>query len=781
VLNFGKTAVPDIQNPDPPSVAKASKGSVPNNRRECVLSTLILALIVCGVFAPWLFYGKSLYWGDICLFFLPLNSFLKDSLANGLVPLWNPYLYCGAPFVGNPQVSLLYPSTLLLPLLKAPVAIMISDVIHIFAAGVFFWLFARKGSLQLPLLPALFSAVTYMLGGFFVAKAQFPNMLASLAYVPLLLYQTELLVKSPTLRRSIIFAAVLGMQLLAAHTQITVFSLYLMVPYGLLVYFSEHNRANFFSVLAFAVFGGVVGAALACGYWLPVAQLLHSSARQVLTLRTANRFYLPWREVADLVLPHLYGSPSRGDFHAHGNYWEIDNYVGVAVVGLAIITLVKLVLGKLPRPIIIQTTFWLIVFIISVWAATGSQGRLYPILFRFLPLLKAFHDPGRLMLGANIAIALFAGAGLKELQSWLPPSRQTPVALLVLLLAVVSMGWHDRGIYPLKLVSAIEGMTKAPIPEYLSRSDNRAVGPRILMVDSAGSWQSFTTYKTYEEHDSNFVTQWPDTLCPDLGMTYRIPEAGGYDPEFRRDSQEMIDLAEQPFKSAKQKSTSIQTMNASNVSPYLACLGIKYLIAYRVRDVHFTGMRPVIRSTWRRHDRRVTVYQNLDYVGRAEAFRRWTSVSSQKQAFDSLDQMLASPYAPSLFDRPVIEQATMSPGTDVSFSGPAELPVTFISDDPDRVRLTVPSSTGSTMLVLRDTFHPGWQATVNGRPFVVLRANVNQRSVIIPGSRNIKPDVIVFRYRPEVFLFGFYVSLVSLSFILAILIGKTDRQIVPDP
>ena len=51
--------------------------------------------------------------GDLAQFLYPTFSFAAEWWRRGIVPLWNPYLFAGAPFVGDIQSGIFYPLNLL--------------------------------------------------------------------------------------------------------------------------------------------------------------------------------------------------------------------------------------------------------------------------------------------------------------------------------------------------------------------------------------------------------------------------------------------------------------------------------------------------------------------------------------------------------------------------------------------------------------------------------------------------------------------------------------------
>jgi hypothetical protein len=83
---------------------------------------------------------------------------------------------------------------------------------------------------------------------------------------------------------------------------------------------------------------------------------------------------------------------------------------------------------------------------------------------------------------------------------------------------------------------------------------------------------------------------------------------------------------------------------------------------------------------------------------------------------------------------------------------------------PDRVRLEAATS-GPGIVVLLDTYGPGWRATVDGQPAEVLRANVTFRAVRVAAGRH----SIEMVYRPPGMIPGLAAGALSLALLLTLL------------
>ena len=87
--------------------------------------------------------------GDFVDQFYVFSVFEARQLLTGGVPLWNPYTYGGHPFLADIQSAVFYPPSLITILLSAPwgypiYALELEAIAHVFLAGVFTYLFAKR-------------------------------------------------------------------------------------------------------------------------------------------------------------------------------------------------------------------------------------------------------------------------------------------------------------------------------------------------------------------------------------------------------------------------------------------------------------------------------------------------------------------------------------------------------------------------------------------------------------------------------------------------------------
>src|SRR5512137_76883 len=166
------------------------------------------------------------------------KHFIVESLSNRQIPLWNPNLFAGAPFLANGQHSAYYPFSILFYFFPLTLAYGWFTVVQLFLAGVFMYVFTRV--LGMGRLASLTAAIIYQLSGFYIVSVVFTMIIAAAAWLPLLLAAIELIIQQKSImgRPStvpwiVLGAIALACQIMAGHIEITYYTLLIMALYAL--------------------------------------------------------------------------------------------------------------------------------------------------------------------------------------------------------------------------------------------------------------------------------------------------------------------------------------------------------------------------------------------------------------------------------------------------------------------------------------------------------------------------------------------------------------------
>ncbi len=160
-----------------------------------LLAWLALALAALAVCWPLGLTNRILAGIDAFTYFLPYWDYRMTALRAGEIPLWNPYLFLGVPFLANPQAAVLYPPHWPLSWLTSEQALAWSAILHAWLAGGFTYTLARR-SFGLTRPAAWLSGLIFGLGGFTLARIENINQLNGLAWLPALLWLYDEVLRS---------------------------------------------------------------------------------------------------------------------------------------------------------------------------------------------------------------------------------------------------------------------------------------------------------------------------------------------------------------------------------------------------------------------------------------------------------------------------------------------------------------------------------------------------------------------------------------------------------
>ncbi len=358
---------------------------------------------------------------DVFTYFYPYKAYAAQAIRHGSLPLWNPYLFMGVPFLANIQAATFYPLNLPLYWLSVPKMVSYSILLHVFMGGVFTYLLARR-ALGFGPWGAFVAATVFALGGFLGAQVEHINQLTVLVWLPLMMWLFYLSYVRRRLRYALLTALLIGVQFLGGHAQSSYIILVALGCYALYLPLAERNGAMRTSLLSpvavrrvarglglFAVVV-LVGAGLVAFQLLPTYELSRLSIRGAgLSYRQAVSFSLQPGMLARSLLPSFGDTP----------FSEYVAYVGIFPLLLA-------VLGIWRRGGKQQAPFFIALSALGLVLALGVYNPLYYVLYRLLPGLSLFRVPARWLYLYAFGMAVLAGLGVEELASI---SRPAPIAL----------------------------------------------------------------------------------------------------------------------------------------------------------------------------------------------------------------------------------------------------------------------------------------------------------------------------------------------------------------
>ena len=731
----------------------------------------VLAAAVFTLFWPAGLFQSTFFVQDVMVQNYPFRHFFVQALQEGNLALWNPAINCGFPLFAEGQAGVLYPFNFLTYLaLTTHAALNANILFHFWLAGAGTYLFLR--SLGAGRAAGLTAGLAYACSGFLVVRAMSPNYVDASAWMPFLFLLVELALKG---RRPLYLAlagGVVGLQLLAGHPQASAYGLLAGMGYGLVRGIAQREGWKFAAGILLGL--PLMGAGLAAVQLLPTAELVQTSARGGgLRWEQFVNMSLPPERLVTLLLPNFFGNSGTGSYWGRqaGFFIQLCAFGGVVPLFLGMVALWE------RRDL--YTGFFGGLCGIALVLSLGKFTVLFDLLYQ-IPGLNFFRIPTRFLLWFAFGLAVLAGLGLERILSrsredcsrgwwwgaaggmalaagmiWL--NRQVLneemggrwetellqyarelrfAAIRMVILAAVGgcllsvrggrwqklIGWIIPAIVFCELFSfgrGFNGLVEAEV--YLEKpaaarailadvGEGRRYRPRILCGISEenapynwhGGWML----------DQSSYRKYPQTLRMYTGGLYGLENAlPGWSPlhlrrhwEFMRGYMAFADLA-----------------------------GVEYVISHKPSSD--PRLEPVFSGE-------VRVYRNKGALPRAYLVGDYRVIGGSRERLRYLRGRGFDPRRQAVLEEEP-EEGRGGAGGKVEVGR-------YLAEE---VEVRLEGHKGG-ILVLSDTYYPGWRAYVDGKERPLMRANHVFRGVSVPeGARS-----VLFRYEPGSFRMGAWLS-----------------------
>lgn len=736
--------------------------------------------IIVKTYSPWMAepnqgIAHNFLLGDVVNYIYPVKLFMAEAIRRGELPLWNPYTFTGYPFIYNTQAGFFYPFSLFYYWFDGPTAVDATVIGQLVVGAWFMLAYLRRLGLH-PWATAV-GAVLFLFNGSVIVWLEWQVIYAAFIWLPAQLYLIERLHEwfldhqqttyLAVLRQPYpyLLAIVFAIPWLGGHWNWT---LYTSITVALYMLFRLPRWTNLW--LTATSLG--LGTTIALVQVLPALHYLSQSHRQPLSLSQSLAFGLKRFAVAWFV-PNFYGNSLADNWWggAMTNDFEIGLYLGLLMPFL----LVTAVVWRRDW----HTRFF------ALWGGLTLLWALGTPAYTVLHLLPVFNGlyPSRFAFIAIFCATMLAVLGLDALLTAAKPMPKmstwwglTAVQILLIVGGYTFFFRHQVGHYwaflqweftkfglSLAISGAILGLYQTPIGR------SWVWGGVVLLWVTADLW-SFGWGHSHIGHIDELYP--PNTtvayLQADLeqevsriatirggfsffnnsALAVQIPNVTGYDPGVLLRLHHYFAI-EAYLENPEARFGRLLYPKQPLADPLMQALNIKHVVTNQTEEplALVDGLQLVHESANAR------IYLNEGYFPRAYAVPSAQIVANETEALLVLQ---ARPHT--LNQVVILELEGQPPPPTTSGQGLAGGEVQIEAYGLNEVRLTAVMPAAG-FVVLSDTYYPGWQATLNGQPTPIYRANSIVRAVFVPAGEH----ELIFTFWPSDFVIGAIAATIGLG------------------
>ncbi len=774
--------------------------------------------------APWLSSAQPsqlppwnpLRWDGIAQFY-PWRLFAARTVHTGYIPLWNPYQFCGTPFLANSQSAPLYPGNILFYLLPVQRAFGFTAVLHLTLCGWFTWLFLRR--IKVSEYSALAGGAIFAFCSWQVSWLQLPTFLATSTWIPLILSGVSTVYDNTCRKqRSIpLLGIAIGMLLLAGHLQIAFYGVLIGSLWAIALLFRAFKSSGFWPAFG-PLFGCVASLAIGIGFaapqLVPSIELSRLSHRQGKPTAEGYADYaayaLPAAGLAQLSLPDLFG----GDWDSTNPYWgfylkvsgdavqairhnsaETAVYVGIVPLFLMLFAIATC---RHANRVDWRTVFFALLAVLSLLMALGTP--VDALFYYLIPGFSQSGSPARSLVIWSFAAAVLSSIGIDAVleaplvRNEAARKRTIGIGVGVLMIFALGISLAARSIQ-----QTLPGFKELNVPllgEALGRITEDWI--RLLVFCAAGAVIISPALREWLLKSARYSAERIRVFLP-IGATAAIaldlfvagvrnnPTAG---PESVYPVTPGIAYMLNGI--GHERIAPINLHWSLNHAPH-AVLPPNAATVYQLRDAQ--GYDSLLTGAYKhfadnlaiedpqsappgRHDASPLQVGNMVFI---------QNPNDPGMAFTSAKYALLPPttdsWAPLQLSVPLAPKATtLDEGMDV-FELSGALPrarisgtpgnIRWVQDDATRVVIEATSPIDAT-LCLNDQLYPGWKALIDGKPAHITRLPEQPlfRSVAIPAGAH----TVAFEFQPASFRFGLYLGILSFCLCLGLIVSAVPNR-----
>ncbi len=458
------------------------------NNQDLLLFSLFSALILLW-FQNVVFYNNIFSYADLGRYFYPLREFAAASIKAGGIPLWNPYLECGTPFLATLQSCVFYPLSVIYYISPSfEWAFNWYIVTHFILAGVFMYLLMRHWNASRA--ASGISSLVFVFGGYLNSVICMNTSLSSVIWLPLIFLFFDIALKKESIAFSLLTGIVLAIQFLGGEPTVIYCTIWMLFFYFLgylfLKYKDERAPKKIIRPCALFLIAVLSWIFISMIQLLPFLELLSNSSRTgPSSFGVASHWSLLPGELFGFLIPYIFGNTRMpGSYLVNTQDWLPSFYIGI-------MPFILVIFSVLTRPKK-RVFFFFGIVLLSLALALGRYTPLYEFLYKNLFGFAHIRYPVKFIFLSSFALSVLSGMGFDSLIKIVDKKRKEIITRTLLILNV-SLGLLL--LFFLKYWRNIYGyIAGAPFPTEHSGNAALAGFPVVFLNDSANLRRLFILF-----------------------------------------------------------------------------------------------------------------------------------------------------------------------------------------------------------------------------------------------------------------------------------------------
>lgn len=336
---------------------------------------------------------------------IPGKIFTTEWLKQGVLPLWNPTIFSGIPWIGDVNQSIFYPTTLLFLLLSPAMALNLTIIIHELLAFFGMVVLVRTWRKDLPTL--IVSGLLWMFSTHMLGSIHNLSILQSAPWFPWIIWAGLKIGESK--KAPIIFGLLVTAQFAGGYPQ------HVLLAIGSAVFFSAifmWRKESFLFWLKQWTITALVTIGLSAVIWLPFIDVFVRSTRMLQTATQAQVGSLHPIMLIKIFLVTVFDNATAGMKWGPAWIGQSNAVFYVGWLGIFVLGWVSTRLNKMPR------TDWSLIFlaVTTLILSFGSYLPFYSRLQEIIPILRVGRYPSMLLVITNILLILIIARNFSKIK-----------------------------------------------------------------------------------------------------------------------------------------------------------------------------------------------------------------------------------------------------------------------------------------------------------------------------------------------------------------------------